>query len=413
MVSVAAIVDSRNVRGLSETQLGFARNPTPDGLDRALAHFGFEVHQSFFSVALPRASDRQHLGRQDAANRNYLDYLSRDPRVHPLAGSLRRYSDGSMEEKMVDVLCAVECVRQAKRISDGDSPAEAVLILSQDIDIKPGVELAIEFNVPVLVASPGAIHNRGIPFMAITEPPLADLVQAERVSEVSGQELRQRLAMAVDNPTIDSWEYLYTNRIGGERVAVLRHRHGYEGAADPEILENPERGELHNLAIMGIAEGLPTGFPRALLGLAPYQSQDLLRGTVVGRYSLFSATVEPDSGPQVRVDVNNSYLTPGTRVLLQGQTGTVRPRYVGALETPPPLVGSGGRVLPAISLVAKVDAHRGEHAMAISEQAGIEIFVPTGRSKTDLGHRYLISLVGSGRDPTAPLVGHIASTRLP
>src|SRR5690606_4520698 len=103
-------------------------------------------------------------------NREYRDYLQRDARVRVLEGSLRRYPDGSKEEKLVDVLCAVECVRQAKRIADGDSEAEIVLVFSQDIDLRPGVELATEFDVPVLVASPGAIHNRGIPYMAIAEP---------------------------------------------------------------------------------------------------------------------------------------------------------------------------------------------------------------------------------------------------
>ncbi|MGH8926380.1 MAG: hypothetical protein ACRDWA_17405 [Acidimicrobiia bacterium] len=413
MVRVVAIVDSRNIRGLSETMLGFARNPTSQGLDTALSRFGFEVVESYFSVARPRASDRQRLERQDAANREYLDLLRRDPRVRPLEGSLRRYSDGSIEEKMVDVLCAVECVRQAKRIADGDSSAEAVLVLSQDIDIKPGVELAIEFDVPVLVVSPGAIHNRGIPFMAIAEPPLADLVQAERIHDVSGQELRQRLAIAVDSPGVDSWEYLYTKRIGGESVAILRHRQGYEGAAEAEIFDRPERGELHDLGTMGIAEGLPTGFPRALLGLAPYRAQDLLRGTVVGRYSLFKATVDLESGVQVLVDVSNSFLTPGTRVLLHASGGATRPRYVGALETPPPLVGSGGRELPATSLVVRVEGHSDRHSVATSEEAGIGIFIPSGSSKTQIGGRYLVSLVGSGRDFGAPLVGHIASTRLP
>lgn len=412
MVKAVAIVDSRNMRGLSASLLGFARNPTSPGLDSAVGRFGFEVVESYFSIAMPRASDRQHLQREEDVNKQYREYLQRDSRVRLLEGSLRRYPDGSKEEKMVDVLCAVECVRQAKQIADGDSEAEAVLVFSQDIDLKPGVELAIEFDVPVLVASPGAIHNRGIPYLAIAEPALADLVQADKVG-VNGQQLRQVLATAMDNPGVDSWELLYTKRIARESVAILRHRHGYEGAADPQILDDQGKGSLHNLGVIGIAEGSPSGFPRALLGLNAHAAEDLLGGTVVGRYGLFTATVDLDAGRQVKVEVSNTFLTPGTRVLVHDRGGPARARYVGALDDPAPLVGSGDIEMAATSVVAVVTEHPGRHAVAVAEDDDVGIFLPSGKSRTKVGGRYLVSLVGSGRDRGAPFVGHLASTRLP
>ena len=412
MVKAVAIVDSRNMRGLAASLLGFARNPTSPGLDAAVERFGLEIVESHFSIAMPRASDRQHLQREYDVNEQYRTYLERDSRVRILEGSLRRYPDGTKEEKMVDVLCAVECVRQAKRIDDGDSEAEAVVVFSQDIDLKPGVQLAIEFDVPILVASPGAIHNRGIPYIAMAEPALADLVQADRVG-INGQQLRQALATAMVNPGVDSWEYLYTKRIAGERVAILRHRHGYEGAADPEILDEQGKGSLHNLGVIGVAEGLPAGFPRALLGLNAHLSDDLLEGSIVARYGLFSASVDLDVGGQVVVEVSNSFLTPGTRVLVHDRGGQGKARYLGALADPPPLVGSGGRESPAISVIAKVTEHQGRHAMAVSEDNGIEVFLPGRSDQTKVGDRYVVSLVGSGRDPDAPFVGHVASTKLP
>ncbi|MFZ0625784.1 MAG: hypothetical protein WAN34_04745 [Acidimicrobiia bacterium] len=412
MVKVVAIVDSRNMRGLAASLLGFARNPTSHGLDAAVERFGLEIVESHFSIAIPRASDRQHLQREYEVNEEYRAYLERDSRVRILEGSLRRYQDGSKEEKMVDVLCAVECVRQAKRIADGDSEAEAVVVFSQDIDLKPGVQLAIEFDVPILVASPGAIHNRGIPYIAMAEPVLADLVQANKVG-VNGQQLRQALATAMANPGVDSWEFLYTKRIAGERVAILRHRHGYEGAADPEILYEQGKGSLHDLGVIGVAEGLPTGFPRALLGLNAHLSEDLLKGTVVARYGLFSATVDLDAGRQVTVEVSNSYLTPGTRVLVHDRGGQRKGRYVGALSDPPPLVGSGGREIPATSVTAEVTEHQGRHAIGFAEGHGFEVFLPGRRDQTNIGQRYVVSLVGSGRDRDAPFVGHLASTKLP
>ncbi len=413
MVSVAAIIDTRNIRGLAGSILGFPRNPTTQGLDAALSRYGFAVAESFFSVALPRASDRQHLGREAGQNEKYVEYLKKDDRVVLLEGSLRRYPDGSKEEKLVDVLCAIEVVRQAKRIVDGDSPAEAVILLSQDIDLKPGAELAVEFGVPVLVASPGAIHNRGVPFIAISEPPLAEIVGMADVADLYGQDLRQALARAAEQPRIDSWEYRYTKRVGKENLAVFQHRHGYEGVADEAIIDNPKPGQLYDLGIIGIVTDLPNEFPKAELGLNAHRSEDLIGATVVGRYSLFSARVGiHGTSNQVFIDVPNYYLTPETQVLLQDR-GQSKPRLIGAVEDPPPLVGSGGVEMPAISVVATVTEHRGSHAVGTAPAEGVEVFIPSGADKTEVGARYVVSLVGSGRDPGAPFVAHLASTRLP
>lgn len=414
MVAVVAVVDSRNIRGLSGTMLGFPRNPTVSGLDVALGRFGFDVEASYFSVAVPRSSDRKHLLREAGENERYLEYLRRDTRVTPLLGSLRRYGDGTKEEKLVDVLCAIEVVRQAKRIADGRSQAEAVVVVSQDIDLKPGVELALEFGVPVLAISPGAIHNRGIPYIAISEPPLAEIVAIDRAVPVFGQELRRILAQAAERPAVDSWEYLYSQTIGREELAVLRHRHGYEGVADASIIDHPVRGALHDLGTIGIATDLPTRFPRALLGLNAQPSEDLITATVVGRFSPFSANVGIHrTSNQVTVDVPNSYLTPGTQVLLQSQRGTSKPRFVGAVEEPPLMIGSGGREMAGISVVAIVTGAKKGHAVGEASSEQIEVFIPKGGAKTEIGGRYLVSIVAGGRDPSAPFVAHLASTKLP
>lgn len=318
-----------------------------------------------------------------------------------------------MEEKLVDVLCAIEVVRQAKRIADSKSEAQAVILLSQDVDLRPGVELASEFNVPVLVASPGAIHKRGVPFIAISEPPLADLVGIEDVADLYGQDLRTALAKAAEQPTVDSWEFLYSTKVGGDHLAVLRHRHGYEGIADMSIIENPQRGELHDLGIIGVAKDLPYRFPRALLGLNAARSTDLRTATVVGRFSLFSARVGlHGTTDQVFVNTPNYFYTPETQVLLQ-DLGEGKPRLIGGVEWPPPLVGSGCIEMDAVSVVARVTKHAGDHAIAVCSQLDIEVFLPGGASQTDLDASYLVSLAGSGRDRDAPFVAHIASSRLP
>lgn len=173
-------------------------------------------------------------------------------------------------------------------------------------------------------------------------------------------------------------------------------------------------GALQDLGIIGIATDLPSRFPRALLGLNAQASQDLITGTVVGRYSVFTANVGiHGTTKQVSVDVTNSYVTPGTQVLLQDQGRMTKPRFVGAIETPPPMIGSGGREMSAVSVVATMTRKKKGHAYGDARSEEIEVFIPSGAMKTEVGSSYLVSLVAGGRDPSAPFVAHLASTKLP
>jgi hypothetical protein len=371
-----------------------------------------EVDAAFFSVAFPRERDRERLVRQDRENREYVEYLRRDRRVSVLEGELHAQDGGRIEEKLVDVLCAVETIRQAKLISDpGDAAkADAVVVLSQDADLAPGIGLAQDFGVPVLWIAPGKVDRRGHPFVVIAEPAVADLVEA---GGPCGQELRRRVAEAAASPTVDSWEYLYSRDVSGRgRVGWMKHRHGMAGVCDLSLVSDAERGELYDLGPRGVLPARGTEFPVLELGATPRRSGDLMRGEVVGRFRLFQATVDVGGGEQVRPYVPNSFLTPGTRVLLQ-RLADGQVRYVGALGEPPPLVGCGGIEMEAVSVLATVVEHRKSHAVGTVDESGIEVFVPNGAARAPVGGTHLVSLVGSGRSADAAFVAHLASTPLP
>lgn len=409
------IVDSRNIRGQASSVLGVTKSPTVAGLDACLARFGFVVVRSFFAVALPRDRDLRTLARQHGENTEYIRRLTRDPRVSILQGELHRQADNKVEEKQVDVLCAVETVRQAKHISETTSQtaAEAVLVFSQDFDMIPGIKLAQEFGVPVLVVSSGKIHNRKHPFLVLTDSAMGDLTQA---TGSIGQDLRRQVASAAQSRDIDSWEYRYTMGPRGRNVAMMRHRHGMQGVVDASVVDGYQPGELFDLAPTGVDPGRGNEFPRLLLGQTPIaqQDDDLAVARVVGRFRLFRMTVELNDGKQTQVFAPNSYVTRGTRVLLQA-TGSRQGdgfRYVGALEDPPPLVGCGGKTRPAISVIGNVDDHRGKNAFASCDD-GTTLFIPSGARSTTVGSSHLFSLVGSGRDADAPFVAHVASSELP
>jgi len=412
---VAAIVDSRNIRGLAGSVLGVTRNPTPAGLGACLERFGFQLESAHFSVALPRDRDRNRLGRQLEENTRYIEYLRRDDRVSILKGELHKHRGGRIEEKLVDVLCAVETVRQAKRIADPATPTttEAVLVLSQDADLRPGIELALEFHVPVLTLAPGKVHVRGHPFIVLTEAALADLVEA---GAPYGQDLRRRVAEAAVRPSVDSWEYRYTERSSRRNpLARLVHRHGLQGACDPALVANADRGDLFDLAPIGVLPAQGNEFPVLKLGPTPETPSDLVQGVVVGRYRLFQVTVDIGGGRQVTAYAPNSYLTPGTSVLVQvlPDDHGERYRYVGAIDDPPPLRGCGDVAMDAVSVIVEIIRHDKGHAIGHCAHPEFEVFIPRAAPRTEVGGRYLVSLAGTGRNPNSAFVAHLASSRLP
>jgi len=413
-VRVAAIVDSRNIRGLAGSVLGVTRNPTPAGLERCLARLGFQLDSAHFSVALPRDRDRERLRRQLEENTRYADYLRRDGRVSILEGELH-YQRGRIEEKLVDVLCAVETVRQAKQIADPheETSADAVVVLSQDADLGPGIELALEFEVPVLTLAPGKVHNRGLPYVVLAEDALADLTETPAPY---GQALRRKVAEAAWNPSVDSWEYRYERADDHRGVrAWLRHRHGMQGACDPVLVDGSRPGDLLDLAPIGVLPAQGNEFPVLELGEVPERATDLRRGLVIGRFRLLEVKIELESGRQVRAYAPNSHLTPGTLVLVQALPSNHGEhfRYIGAIDDPLPLQACGGVTMDAVSVIVQIVGHNKGNAFGSCAVPQIDVFIPGGAARTEIGARYLVSLVGSGRHPNSAFVGHLASSRLP
>lgn len=194
----------------------------------------------------------------------------------------------------------------------------------------------------------------------------------------------------------------------------MQHRHGMQGVCSPAILGSPGKGDLFDLAPIGVLPAQGNEFPILELAETPSEGADLVSGVVVGRFGLFRITVQINGGRQVKAYASNSYLTPDTPVLLQKlHADGERYRYIGALGDPPPLIGSGGVEREAVSVLVEVRRHGKGHAYGTSVDAGVEVFIPRGASATVVGGRYLVSLAGAGRDPDSAFVAHLASTRLP
>ncbi|MGH8908373.1 MAG: hypothetical protein ACRD0K_18155, partial [Egibacteraceae bacterium] len=117
----------RNVIHQAEDVLGYRCKPTVAGVIDALSLYGYDVLEVHVGLALAREMDREALSGSHAENLAYLRTVEAHPRV---PRELHRRPDGRVEEKMVDVACAVEVARHATLIRQSRSPFRAIVMLS-------------------------------------------------------------------------------------------------------------------------------------------------------------------------------------------------------------------------------------------------------------------------------------------
>lgn len=166
MPRVAVVVDSQNVSHAARATLGAKGRPTVDGVRRALAPAGYQADEVHVGLALARPSDQPALARQHASNLAYSKAVEADG-GDLLLGELHLKPSGQVQEKMVDGLCNVRIAKLAEQIRRGDVPLDGIVVLSQDIDLTPGVDHAVELGVPVVVAAHAVVQHRHHPHLLL------------------------------------------------------------------------------------------------------------------------------------------------------------------------------------------------------------------------------------------------------
>ncbi|OHV36403.1 MULTISPECIES: NYN domain-containing protein [Pseudofrankia] len=164
---VAVVVDGWNVRSQVSRAFGQARHVTYPGLVGGLRAYGLEVVSADLALGIEPADGPRSVtpgGRLAAAladNNEFARRWETTPGARTLPGRLR-LSDtrGELEEKLVDVLCAVQICRLATQIQQGDSSARGIVLLSRDMDLIPACQFAHELDVPVWVAARETVHRR-------------------------------------------------------------------------------------------------------------------------------------------------------------------------------------------------------------------------------------------------------------
>lgn len=331
-IPAAVVVDTWNLRGQCFDVLGERRYPNVEGIKKALDSYGFEVTNVFAALAVdtgPHPSTR--IKECLKTSKVYVDRIEAAPDATMLRGRLVE-RDGALEEKLVDVLCALRVFRCATEIANGDSKAEAIVVLSEDVDLSPAYELAAEYGVPVYAASNETVYSRRGPWLILGDSAYLNMCGRSLGSE-QGHERRLALVNQLLTPT-ESRSFAVRYRETGSGQVVLRHRTGVEGVVQASSLRAAVLpGQRFTLYPVGIDLGATwNAFPRLSLDVrASAVGATLLEGTV-------DSWVEPT---RVVVDVptigkKTLGFTPGTvvppmKVLIATAPGR-RPYLIGSVE---------------------------------------------------------------------------------
>jgi len=338
LIPAVVVVDAMNVKGLIREVIGTPRLPDVNGIRAAVKAFGFKASEVHVGVAT------EATGRQTAAvlravdeNKSYADRVRRNGAV-VLEGKLRDNTEPggprNFEEKLVDVLCAVQVARTAHAIATGCSPAKAVIILSKDMDLSPATKFAEELGVPVFCAAPSVLDRRPEPFLLLGERELH--LMAGKFPGAVGGSRRNAVADTAWNPPtrLSSWTVLSPLRRDGTEMIQFRDANGIGGICPvDQFSTRPERNTSLSLAAHTADVG-QRGRDYPLLRLAPVlagaRSGTLDEALVLERSRPTQAQIEV-RGLRATIETPRDGVLVGDRILVKNVQRAWK--YVGVLNS--------------------------------------------------------------------------------
>jgi hypothetical protein len=339
----AVVVDSRNIRGQVADLYGYPRHVTVAGVINMLSAYGFDVTDVWVGIGTQgRPGGSPYYQESLRRNLEYADRVLQDPRGHVLEGRLvERPAKGgpAMEEKLVDVLCALRIARLARDIQAGDRDG-VIVVLSEDMDLIPAYEFAAELGVPIYAAANDRVHTRHqyCKWLLLTEAVLGDA--AGRVPGRSqGTGVRGAMSNLLTVPERRPLQFEAVTHIGSTGTVLLSHNTG--ARAVWQMLPPGfkfQKGSKHQLFVVGVNWTEAT-FPRLLVShdeLA-IPSGSLLRGRVATWKGPNRVQVHLDGGITQTLDAASpGTLLPGMRVLVHHDKAAQEAyRLVGPLDLRP------------------------------------------------------------------------------
>lgn len=351
-VRCAVVVDSRNIFGQTRRRFGIGSHVTFGGVTDALARIGFEVVQGFVGIATLPAAKSPSQNLAGMCDRNRLQKARFEAEGFTVMEGLLAERNNQIEEKQVDVLCAVKVAELAVAATSRDSGLEAVVVISEDMDLMPAFDYATRLGVPVYAASVDTVHRRPsqADWLLLSDQTLA-LMQG--LPESRADSLRAKVAsIALEGRTQSlRWTGYGVSRPG--RPTVMKSNTGLLGYWNPtRPVQRNRKYDLHPVSLTVSSDGFPFlnlsdteesgGFEDVVLATAKYWVEPTrLAVQVDGDATSISLTVPPGA------------VLPGERLAVLRTTMSnspghyfVGPAHRGSVGRPPGLVvvdGVSGR----------------------------------------------------------------------
>ncbi|MBP8920509.1 MAG: hypothetical protein KBG85_12450 [Micropruina sp.] len=408
LIPCAVVVDSRNLIGQSGRLFGAPANLSIAGIHSALACYGFEPVEIRVGTATrvlqEKCSDR--VSRMLGRNQKLVEICEKDG-AEVLHGYLVERA-GIIEEKQVDVLCAVAIADLAERILVKASPAKCIISLSEDMDLMPAYDFAHARDVPVFAAAIDAVHLRNDQRSWILLDEAAVSTICPSTSRYRGMKLRSWIArMTQEDAHIPGlWTVGFHGRDGWE----MSRNNGARGLwMDPD---SPYSGKKVMLRATGVTTSPGTQhFPILELRSddAEESFQNVELATVVHWTAQTRVRLELASGDQVTTRAPAGSLLPGQEVaVLRGPDGSQS--LIGELDraTPHEAWPAGPR-RRMIAVVTKGSVSRGWGSGRL-EDTGQDVLIALKQVSLRERDRIAVTLVGEqwGKPAVHPL-----STPLP
>lgn len=393
-IDAAVIVDSRNVMGQYADVFGPKRHVSVNGVISMLATFGFSVTDVFVGLATQgKSNGSSYLTKSLEKNQALAADIVSHAQGHVLEGRLvERGPRGSqrLEEKLVDVLCAIQIARLAHEIKD-KSRSGVIITLSEDMDLIPSYEFARDLGVTVFAASNDIVDARSAhsKWLLLTQASLGEAA-GRCFGRDQGRELRRSMARMV---TATSPVKITTSVGAPCRDGLLvSHNSGAQGFWKP-VGARPAFNAKVELHVVGL-DWEDVAFPRLLLGDAPVAVPlpGVTTGTVERIPTPTRVTVSLPRGLTKTLEgASPGSLLPGMQVVVQevvahGQRGW---RLVGALDPTPVSPGWPDPTGPVVVRVISTGGTPGARVRAKILDSGQEVTLqPPTEDRAQSGHEY-------------------------
>lgn len=394
LVPAVAIVDTRNMWGQSLDIFGVGRRIEVQGVIEGLQAYGFAIRKVHAGIATMSSQARPSELHRRSLDQNvrYAEAIEKHACGSVLRGRLAE-RDGVLEEKLVDVLCAIEIADEVLRIREGSSPAQAIVVLSEDMDLIPAYNFARKYNVRIFAASNATVDTRpDSDWILLSESPLTSIF-GNIPGRYRGARLRNYIAQQVASG--NRLEMTFEVVGSSAECVFLKHNSGIQARWMSAPRGRYNRGDKHALAVIGVApETRGSNFPQYLVGARGSQatpSAGTCEAEVLNWRSPGRLEVRLASGEKKVINAPLGCALPGMRVLLIAEPHVTPQTYklIGATTPQPSVTGWSDIRHPALVRVLGSARRPGELVRAATVGSGAVVTLqPPGADVAQAGDTY-------------------------